>query len=129
MTTNITPDTARADRVLNALNEARGALIELCDAFHDCYFSGAGGTYDRDNAIKVAYHLAYSSNVFDDGAPVPLLTTDHGDDLLRYAADARQEIKEFSVNLAGEVPSDFVSDADVTRRLRELVGDDGPDAA
>jgi hypothetical protein len=106
MTTTTDQTIDRANRVLNALHEARGALIELLDAFHDCYFSGPGGTYDRDNAIKVAYHLAYSSNVFHDGSPVPLLATDHGDDLLRHAADARQGIKEFAADLIGEVPAD-----------------------
>ena len=56
----LTAPTASSTR--STKHEARS--IELLDAFHDCYFSGPGGTYDRDNAIKVAYHLAYSSNVF-----------------------------------------------------------------
>jgi hypothetical protein len=101
------PTITRANRILTALYDARAALVELSDAFHDTYFSGPGGTHDRDNAVEVAYHLAHSSNLIFDGGPVPMLTTDHGDDLLRRAANIRQQIKEFALDLVREVPATF----------------------
>ena len=105
----------RAARIVIAKLDAMQALVEFSDAIHAAHWNapdddGGDTAYDNDEAIRVAYRLAYDGPCDPEGIPTGLLTHDDGDRLLVLAANIRHQI-EGLVDLSCEVPSDYVPPA------------------